>query len=138
MDFASLNMNPTKRLVLPNADWKPAVLRSGAVILLSIGQTPKKSLTTIRWDRYEKVFVLFFLLSTTTIYVAKGQLVSKAIYDLLTSLKELTDKFVLFAFLLFTAIKSNSSVCFFGRIYHSPIYFSILSHLYRAQQGVSY
>ena len=108
-------MNPTKRLVLPNADWKPAVLRSGAVILLSIGQTPKKSLTTIRWDRYEKLcFFGFFLLSTTTIYVAKGQLVSKAIYGLLTSLKELTDEFVLFAFLLFTANKSNSPVRFFG------------------------
>ena len=127
-------MNPTKRLVLPNADWKPAVLRSGAVILLSIGQTPKKSLTTIRWDRYEKVFVLFFLLSTTTIYVAKGQLVSKAIYGLLTSPKELTDEFVLFAILLFMANKSNLSIRFFARIYGSPICFLVLSDLYTVSE----
>ena len=44
----------------------------------------------------------------------KDQLISKAIYGLLTSPKKWTDKFVLFAFLLFTANKSNSSVCFLG------------------------
>ena len=38
----------------------------------------------------------------------------KAIYVLLTSLKNRTDEFVLFAFLLFTANKSNSSVRFLG------------------------
>ena len=42
----------------------------------------------------------------------KGQLISKAIYDLLTSPKKRTDEFVLFAFLLFTADKSNSFVRF--------------------------
>ena len=42
----------------------------------------------------------------------KGQLMSKAIYGLLTSPKKQTDDFVLFAFLLFRAIKSNSSVRF--------------------------
>ena len=46
--------------------------------------------------------------------VSKGQLISKAIYGLLTSPKKQTDKFVLFAFLLFTANKSNSFVCFLG------------------------
>ena len=45
---------------------------------------------------------------------AKGQLISKAIYDLLTFPKKRTDEFVLFAFLLFTANKSNSSVHFLG------------------------
>ena len=45
---------------------------------------------------------------------AKGQLISKPIYDLLTSPKKQTDKFDLFAFLLFTTNKSNSSVHFFG------------------------
>ena len=45
---------------------------------------------------------------------AKGQLISKPIYDLLTSQKKRTDEFDLFAFLLFTANKSNSSVRFFG------------------------
>ena len=44
----------------------------------------------------------------------KGQLISKAIYGLLTSPKKRTDKFVLFAYLLFTANKSNSSVHFLG------------------------
>ena len=38
---------------------------------------------------------------------AKGHLISKAIYGLLTSSKKQTDEFVLFAFLLFTANKSN-------------------------------
>ena len=45
---------------------------------------------------------------------SKGQLISKAIYGLLTSPKKRTDEFVLFAFLLFTANKSNSSVRFLG------------------------
>ena len=45
---------------------------------------------------------------------AKGQLISKPIYDLLTSPKKRTEEFDLFAFLLFTANKSNSSVRFFG------------------------
>ena len=45
---------------------------------------------------------------------AKGQLISKAIYGLLTSPKKRRDEFVLFAFLLFTANKSNSSVRFLG------------------------
>ena len=45
---------------------------------------------------------------------AKGQLISKAIYGLLTSPKKRTDEFVLFAFLLFMANKSNSSVRFLG------------------------
>ena len=42
------------------------------------------------------------------------QLISKAIYGQLTSPKRQTDKFVLFAFLLFRANKSNSSVRFLG------------------------
>ena len=43
---------------------------------------------------------------------SKGQLISKAIYGLLTSSKKRTDEFDLFAFLLFMANKSNSSVRF--------------------------
>ena len=46
--------------------------------------------------------------------VSKGQLISKAIYGLLTFPKKRTDEFVLFAFLLFTANKSNSFVHFLG------------------------
>ena len=45
----------------------------------------------------------------------KGQLISKPIYDLLTSPKKRTDEFDLFAFLLFTANKSNQIRSFFGR-----------------------
>ena len=44
----------------------------------------------------------------------KGQLISKAIYGLLTSPKKRMDKFVLFVFLLFMANKSNWSVHFLG------------------------
>ena len=51
----------------------------------------------------------------------KGQLISKLIHSLLTSPKKQTDKFVLFASLLFTANKSNSSLCYFGRIYGLPM-----------------
>ena len=47
-------------------------------------------------------------------WLTKGQLISKPIYDLLTSPKKQTDEFDLFVFLLFTANKSNSSVHFFG------------------------
>ena len=42
----------------------------------------------------------------------KGQLISQAVYGQLTSPKKRTGEFVLFAFLLFTANKSNSSVHF--------------------------
>ena len=46
--------------------------------------------------------------------VSKDQLISKAIYGLLTSPKKWTDEFVLFAFLLFMANKTNSTVHFLG------------------------
>ena len=46
--------------------------------------------------------------------IAKGQLISKAIYGLLTSPKKRTGEFVLFVFLLFMANKSNSSIPFLG------------------------
>jgi hypothetical protein len=61
----------------------------------------------------------------------RGQLISKAIYGLLTSPKKRMDEFDLFAFLLFTANKSNSSVRFLGesRIYDLPICFLVLSDL---------
>ena len=44
--------------------------------------------------------------------VSKGQLISKADWRAIDSSKKRTDEFVLFAFLLFTAKKSNSSVRF--------------------------
>ena len=44
----------------------------------------------------------------------KGQLISKAIYGLLTSPKKRMDKFDLFVFSIFTENKSNSSIGFFG------------------------
>ena len=46
---------------------------------------------------------------------AKGQLILKAIYGMLTSPKKQMDEFDLFAFLLFTANKSNSFVRFLGK-----------------------
>ena len=64
------------------------------------------------------------------IFCIKGQLISKAIYGLLTSPKKRTYEFVLFAFLPFTANKSNSPVRFLGGFHGSPICFLILSDLY--------
>ena len=55
-----------------------------------------------------------FCFRTTENVRTKGQLISKALYGLLTSPKKRTKEFVLFAFLLFTANKSNWSVRFFG------------------------
>ena len=46
----------------------------------------------------------------------KGQLISKADWRAIDSPKKRTGEFVLFAFLFFTANKSNSSVRFFWRI----------------------
>ena len=46
--------------------------------------------------------------------ITKGQLISKADWRGIDSPKKRTDEFVLFAFLLFTANKSNSSVRFLG------------------------
>ena len=46
--------------------------------------------------------------------LTKGQLISKADRRAIDSPKKQTDEFVLFAFLLFTANKSNSFVCVLG------------------------
>ena len=59
------------------------------------------------------------IITTTTLRtrsktVTKGQLLSKADWHAIDSPKKRTDEFVLFAFLLFTANKSNSSVRFLG------------------------
>ena len=55
----------------------------------------------------------------------KGHLISKAIYGLLTSPKKQTDEFDLFAFLLFMANKSNSSVRFLGESQLTNLLFEI-------------
>ena len=72
--------------------------------------------------------VLWFWLVSVSAY--KGQLILKAFHGLLTSPKKRSYEFDLFAFLLFTANKSNSSIRFFGRIYGLLICFSVLSDLY--------
>ena len=46
----------------------------------------------------------------------KGQLISKAIYGLLTSSKKRTDEFDLFAMKSNKANKTNSSICFLGEV----------------------
>ena len=53
-------------------------------------------------------------LACSRVVSTKGLLISKAIYGQLTFPQKRTDEFVLFAFLLFTANKSNSSVRFLG------------------------
>ena len=63
------------------------------------------------YRQYVKTVITLFSLDPILI---KGQLISKAIYGLLTSPKKQMDEFVLFAFLLFLANKSNSSVRFLG------------------------
>jgi hypothetical protein len=45
---------------------------------------------------------------------SKGQLILKADWRAIESPKKRTDEFILFAFLLFTASKSNSFICFLG------------------------
>jgi hypothetical protein len=47
--------------------------------------------------------------------LSKGQLISKADWRAIDSPKKRTEEFVLFAFLLFTANKSNSFVRFLGK-----------------------
>ena len=59
------------------------------------------------------MLALFKIMRFSTIGI-KGQLISKEIYALLTSPKKRMDKFLLFAFLLLMANKSNSSVRFLG------------------------
>ena len=57
--------------------------------------------------------VVFAKCSKGYVY-SKGQLISKADWRAMDSPKKRTDEFVLFASLLFTANKSNSSVRFLG------------------------
>ena len=57
---------------------------------------------------------MHYITSFSFNYTTKGQLISKAIHGLLTSPKKRTAEFVLFAFLLFMANKSNSSLHFLG------------------------
>ena len=52
---------------------------------------------------------------------AKGQFISKAIYSLLTCFQKRTDKFFLFAFLLFTTNKSNFSFLVLSDLYWEMI-----------------
>ena len=60
------------------------------------------------------LFIVFFSKVGILYSDSKGQLISKADWRAIDSPKKRTDEFVLFAFLLFTTNKSNSSVRFFG------------------------
>ena len=56
-------------------------------------------------------------------WLSKGQLILKADWRAIDSPKKRTDEFVLFAFLLFTANKSNSFVHFLGEsTAHQPAF----------------
>ena len=63
------------------------------------------------------------------IAVLKGQIISKADWRAIDSPKKQTDEFVLFAFLLFTANKSNLFVLFLGESTGAPILLSVLSDI---------
>ena len=65
----------------------------------------------------------------------KGQLISKAIYGLLTSPKKQTDK-VSFAFLLFTANKSNFLFVFWENLRLTDLLFGFISPLAARQKLV--
>ena len=58
-----------------------------------------------------------------------GQLISKAIYGLLTSPEKWTDEFVFFAFLLFRANKKNSSIFFWENLSLDNLLFGFISPL---------
>ena len=60
---------------------------------------------------------------------AKGQIKPKADCCAVDSPKKQRNEFVLFAFLLFTANKTNSFIRFWGRIYGAPKLLSVLSDL---------
>ena len=58
--------------------------------------------------------------------IPKGHLISKADLRAIDSPKKRTDEFVLFAFLLFTANKSNSSVRFMGESTRANLLFGFI------------
>ena len=62
-------------------------------------------------EKTRTTFIMVFLIENT-----KGQLISKAIYGLLTSSKKRTDEFDLFAFLLFTRTNQIKSVRFLEEV----------------------
>ena len=74
------------------------------------------------WNINNRLFLFFFYfyplwrrnLYALNIGISKGQLISKVDWRAIDSPKKRTEEFVLFAFLLFMANKSNSSVCFLG------------------------
>ena len=70
----------------------------------------ESSIKTLEWDLY--------------LILSKGQLISKAIYDLLTSPKKRTDEFVSFPFFTLHGKQIKFVSLFSGRIYGSQICFS--------------
>ena len=93
--------------------WCHAPCRSCKTLGTNIGLTKmvlidKKHLPYAR-IHFLSLFVMF------SPFLTKGHLISKANYGLPTSSKKRMDEFDLFAFLLFTANKSNQIRSFFGR-----------------------
>ena len=70
--------------------------------------------TFIIFRYLKKLVKLFTVQSIMFVIVAKGQLISKANFQAVDSPKKRTNEFGVFAFLLFTAKKSNSSIRFLG------------------------
>ena len=66
-------------------------------------------------------------------FAPKGQLISKADWRAIDSPKKRTDEFVLFAFLLFMANKSNSSVHFLGESRPTNLLFGFILPLLYAR-----
>ena len=102
------------------SEWKKFCPRSHGMSPLDDKWARKKEivscgrLCTIKWDKSlsEGAFLFLPYMDYVFYVLSKGRLISKAIYGLLTSPKKWTNEFDLFAFLLFTANKSNYSVRF--------------------------
>ena len=95
-----------------------------------------KSLTLCSPNLYPKQLFLTYLINFLFFYRnigklwTKGQLISKAIYSLLTSPKKTNRGICFVCFLRLTTNKTNSSIRFLGEFtYGSPICFLVLSYL---------
>ena len=116
--FRTNLLNPNQAIELQNWEedfdfWKPPKSGFSTDILVEPGQLETLS-NQLKVGKFQKP-ILFFPIFKKMNKLTKGHLISKANYGLPTFSKKRTDEFDLFAFLLFTANKSNQIRSFFGR-----------------------
>jgi hypothetical protein len=96
------------------ANWGPPVVAlNGTIASLCLNLNLTGEPSCIKISLHAETIIING--NNTETILAKGHLISKANYGLTTSSKKWTDEFDLFAFLLFTANKSNQIRSFFGR-----------------------